>query len=701
MAEQLAMLRTPEAYAAVTAYARRHTGAASAAAYLALGHAYLLDGRYAEAELNLHRARRDDGTLADYADFLGAEASEDAGSDAAAEALLRDFVRRYPDSIFDVEVPELEANVLLAMNNPTGAREALARGEGTAAVDRPGYQLAEGQVELALGRQPMAVDIFRSLLLGHPLTPDARTALQQLTNLGAESTLTVADLRSLADAYYKAGRYADAASQYRVLAGARELSAQERDGFAVAEAACELHLGQLTQAEAEALPDTDDENGARRLYLMMELARDRESTDDQQRIVTGMEARFPQSPWLAEALFSSGNMYLLRRDYPTAIAYYLYLAEHFPANEDAAAAHWRAGWLSYRLGQYTEAARLFDQQIRLYPAASDTVSAIYWQGRLYESLDHAPALAAANFRAIIRAYPHYFYAQMARDRLAALGHTEPAVEPELDHFQPLPTPPLATSFPMDSPHLAMARLLANAGLNEYIPREITADPDASRWSALVEAQIYFSYGEYFQALRVLKRALPNASTASLQSIPLVYWRILYPEPWWNTIVTESKKNNLDPYLVASLIRQESEFNPSAISYANAYGLMQLLPRVGRAMAREEGMRYFRTFQLLDPEINIRLGTRYLREMLDKFGGVPAYALAAYNAGDYRVADWRADGPYSGIDEFVESIPFSQTRNYVEAVLRNEETYGAIDDYARSQNGETAAAFPGTSRPPFP
>ena len=136
-------------------------------------------------------------------------------------------------------------------------------------------------------------------------------------------------------------------------------------------------------------------------------------------------------------------------------------------------------------------------------------------------------------------------------------------------------------------------------------------------------------------------------------------------------------------MVASLIRQESEFDPSVVSYANAWGLMQLLPSVGKAMAREEGISHFQTFQLLDPETNIRLGTRYLRQMLDRFGGVQEYALAAYNAGDSRVADWEAAGPYQGMDEFVESIPFTQTREYVEAILRNEETYRAIDEAARS------------------
>jgi soluble lytic murein transglycosylase len=171
---------------------------------------------------------------------------------------------------------------------------------------------------------------------------------------------------------------------------------------------------------------------------------------------------------------------------------------------------------------------------------------------------------------------------------------------------------------------------------------------------------------------------------------MVYWRILFPEPWWNTIQTESAKNNLDPYLVASLIRQESEFDATAISYANAYGLMQLLPSVGRSMARQEGIAHFQTFQLLDPNMNIRLGTRYLRQMLDRFGGVQEYALAAYNAGDNRVTEWQAAGPYSGIDEFVESIPFTQTREYVEAILRNEETYMAIDEFARTHGAAAAS-----------
>jgi soluble lytic murein transglycosylase len=691
MAQQLATLRTPEAYAAVTAYAHSHTGEAATAAYLALGHAYLLDKRYTEAETALAEGRRGDGELGDYADFLDAEASHAQGDDAVAEKILHGFAERYPDSIFDAQEPEVEATVLLAVGNYTAARQVLATGAGTTAASRPGFELAEAEVEQALGQQQAAEASFKQLLLGHPLSGEAQIARARLTELGAEALLTTADLRTLAEAYYNGGRYDLAAEQFRVLARAPGLDAQTRNGFAVAEAACQYKQKQLTVAEARALPDTPDENGARRLDLLLQLARDRNDTDGLKQILAEMDARFPHSPWLADALFSAGNMYMLKRDFPAAIEYYGDLAERFPSDKNASAAHWRSGWLSYRLGLYPAAEHIFDEQIRLYPGTAETVSALYWRGRLYETQDHNAAMAAANYRTIIRAYQHFFYAQMARLRLAALGNTQAAPQPQLDRIQPLPEPHLVDSFPEDSPHLAKARLLANAGLTEYIALEIKADPNSSTWGALAEGQIYSSYNLTFRAVRALKRAIPNAASLSIQSVPLAYWRILFPEPWWSTIQAESAKNNLDPYLVASLIRQESEFDPNAVSNKSAYGLMQLLASSGRTLARQEGIAHFQTFQLLDPNMNIRLGTRYFRQTLDKFGGVQEYALAAYNAGDSRVTEWQAAGPYSGIDEFVESIPFTETREYVEAILRNEETYRAIDEFARAHGAGVAPA----------
>src|SRR5581483_12265751 len=131
----------------------------------------------------------------------------------------------------------------------------------------------------------------------------------------------------------------------------------------------------------------------------------------------------------------------------------------------------------------------------------------------------------------------------------------------------------------------------------------------------------------------------------------------FPKPsYWGDLKRFSARNGLDPFLVASLIRQESEFNPGAVSRANAVGLMQLLPKTGKKVAKEEKLRHFNASQLFVPGVNMQLGTRYFRSMVDKFGSFE-YALAAYNAGSDRVQDWLSAGKYRDPQEFVESIPF--------------------------------------------
>ena len=313
MAQQLATMRTPAAYAGVTKYAHQHTGEAAAAAYLALGHAYLLDKRYAEAAADFRLARQAGTELADYADFLGARANHEAGNESAAEALLHGFTERYPESIFVAQAPELEANTLLAMKDAAGAQRVLAAAAGTEAANRPGYQLAQGEVAFALGQTQQAESLFKRLLLGHPLSPEAEIARAKLTEMGAETSLTTAELRSLGDAYYNAGHYADASAQYHALARQSSLDAESRAGFAVAAAACDLKLKRLTKAQAEALPDTQDENGARRLYLLMELARNRNDLEELKAHRGGDGVPLP-----AESVAGRGA--LLQRQYVSAAA---------------------------------------------------------------------------------------------------------------------------------------------------------------------------------------------------------------------------------------------------------------------------------------------------------------------------------------------------------------------------------------------
>jgi soluble lytic murein transglycosylase len=161
----------------------------------------------------------------------------------------------------------------------------------------------------------------------------------------------------------------------------------------------------------------------------------------------------------------------------------------------------------------------------------------------------------------------------------------------------------------------------------------------------------------------MKSAVPSYFAIDISVLPRPYWGYLFPRPYWTDVCRFAAENQLDPYLVAALIRQESEFNPGAVSRANAFGLMQLLPTTGKNTAKELRIRGFRTETLLVPNVNLQLGTRYFHDMVDHYNGQVEYALAAYNAGNYR-----------DVPEFVESIPFTETREYVQSIMRNARIY---------------------------
>jgi soluble lytic murein transglycosylase len=690
MAQQLATMRSPAAYAGVSAYAHAHTGEASAAAYIALGHAYLLDHKFPEAVTAFHQANVQGNALDDYADYLEAQANLQGNNLPQAETLLSDFAQKHPDSIFVASVPVLQANLFLQEGDPQAALHVLDAHKEEPIANHADYQLALAKTYQMAGRLPEATQTFRHTFLGYPLSNEAAQAKTQLAALGATSSLTVEERSHHAEALYNAGRFGDAGEEYHALANDPAVTDGLKNSLLIAAASCDWKQKHLSKETLDRIPDSNDETGARRLYLLMELARNKDDGDTQRSIVEQMETRFPASPWLNEALYSSGNMYLLRKDFPHAIEYYGELAKRFPRSTYAPSAHWRAAWLNYRIGQYVEAARLMEEQITVYHGGKEIPSALYWRGRLYQDQERRTDLAAAYYSAVARVYRHYYYAAMAQQRLSELGSVTPASLSSLEAMKPEPIPTLSDDVPDDDPHVVRARLLANAGLNEYIAPEIQSADGSSEWGPLAEAKIYASYGETWRAMRSMKRAIPFYTSAPIDALPMEYWRILFPQPYWSTIKAESEKNGLDPCMVAALIRQETEFNPAAISNKSAYGLMQLLPSVGKSMAKEEGIRHFETNDLLDPNINIRLGTRYLRQTLEKFNRQPEYTFAAYNAGDNRVTDWQSIGNYRGIDEFVESIPFTETREYVQAIIRNQQIYRELDHAANTQDRASAA-----------
>jgi len=677
MAQQLAATRSPAAYRGVENYAKSHPGEAAAAAYLALGHAYMLDHKYDDAASAYRHAALSGKALDDYAAYLGAQASLQAGKGADAYALLNDFAERHPDSIFDGDAPVLLANSYLQQADPQSALKTLLPLQNTPQASHVGFRYALGRAYQMSGDTGHAAAIYRSIYLKQPFSPEAGQSRMQLQTMGVP--LTAEERKVHADQLFNAKRYTEAGDEYHAIAQNSDgLSTSDLNVLKIYAAVCDLKRNRINRKQVEQLPDTTGDSAALKLYMLAELSRNENDEAGHDALIDQMIKQFPTSRWLEEALYSGGNMYLLKQNSKQATFHYSMLVKMFPNSVYAPSAHWRAAWMNYRLRNYAEAARLMDEQIQLYPAGAEVSSALYWRGRIYEDEEHNFAQAANYYKALVTTYRNYYDADLARQRLKVL-HAETPVPPSpvLNSVPQRDVPDLTGELPENDPHLIKARLLANAALNEYIGPEIQASSTADEWGALAEAEIYASYGEYTRSVQSMKHSNIPFYALPFDQVPKVYWRLLFPQPYWAEVDANAKKNGLDPYFVASLIRQESEFNAGAVSRANAYGLMQLLPSVGKSIAKKQKIRHFNTSDLLNPKINIELGTINLKQVMDRFGGQAEYALAAYNAGDTPVRRWMSSNDYKDIAEFVQSIPYSETRNYVQAILRNREMYRAL------------------------
>jgi len=677
MAQQLVSTRNASAYAGVASYASSHSGEASAAGYLALGHAYSLDRRYGDAETAFRTAGTRGQALSDYADFLAAQAAVEANRPQDAVALLEHFADKHPGSLFLPNAPLLESEAYLDLHDAANALRVLTPLQSTSAAGHSDVRLATAKAYQASGNAAQALALYRQIYIGDPLSPEAATAKTQLAVMNAP--LAPAERKQHADAMFNAKQYSVAADEYRALEkNEKQLTQADRDALEIYAAVCELRLKRLTRSDVSHLPVTGDDSAALKMYLQSELARNEGETDEHDALVKQIEQKYPASRWLEEALYSGGNMYLLKKNPQQAIAQFEDLVTRFPHSTYAPNAHWHAAWLNYRLRHYPEAARLMDEQIMNYPAGTEVPGAIYWRARLYEDVEHNLPQALNYYNTLSAAYPNTYYAVLGRQRIAIICiHDAVPPAPALAAVHPVEDPHLTAVLPENDPHLIKARLLANAGLNEYIRPEIHLSATANSWGTLAEAQIYQSFGEDARALQAMKSSGLAFFSLPIASVPMPYWQLLFPRPYWTQLANDAQTNGLDPFLVASLIRSESAFNAGAVSKANAYGLMQLLPSTGRSMAKREGESHFSTNELLDPTENLRLGTLDLKLSIDKYNGQLEYALAAYNAGDKPVRDWIATNDYKDIPEWVESIPYTETHDYVQGILRNREMYRAI------------------------
>ncbi len=677
MAQQLIQDRSPAAYAGVESYAQAHAKEdAGALAWLVVGYAHVLDRDYAKAIDPLNRAKPLAGDLGDYVAYYLGTSYLQTGHVPEALATMADFETAHPDSLLARDAHVSYADALLLEGR---AAEAAALLEQDRLPVRSDVEFAIGRAYAASGQSSKAAEAFGNVYYNMPMSTEADAALAEMKKLPSLPPATAAQRKTRADLLMKGKRYADAVDAYRDLLAVVSPADRPATELAMADALHRTGRDREAKTQLAALSGLTPEANAQRLYVLGQVDFASNDNDAFYRSVDELRKTSPTSPWLELALLSAANLHLVHHEYDQALDAYREMQQRFPSGTRASYAHWKAAWLTLRQGRNDEAKKQFEEQIALYPGGGETPAALYWRARLAEE-DNQPAMARAFYEKLSQRYLNYYYAELGRQRLKKLPADSASTErfPLLDRVPPVEGSGKVTLSdpPSDDLHLQKAELLGNGGLVDFAARELqaAASADTGNWVTGETAQLYIDTGHYDRAIEVMKRSTPNYFALDIPDLPRSYWEALFPKPYWNDLKRHATANGLDPYLVASLIRQESEFNPAAVSRAHAVGLMQLLPRTGKLVAKEVKLKRYSPSQLYTPEVNLQLGTRYFKGMVDKFGGSFEYALAAYNAGSDRVEEWLGQGKYRDPQEFVESIPFTETREYVQAILRNANVY---------------------------
>jgi soluble lytic murein transglycosylase len=367
--------------------------------------------------------------------------------------------------------------------------------------------------------------------------------------------------------------------------------------------------------------------------------------------------QYPRHAQAADAWYAIGRIYQERKKDVQATAAYERLATLFPSSQLAREGRWRQAWMAYRRGDFADASRRFATLARSADGTAEGESALYWQARALEQQGQ-PEQAAQSYRHLVQRYSESYYALLAEKRLGV----SPSPLSDGDSAGEAVPPPMSAAI---EAHYRKSLELRAIGLSGFARQELDVVRDNT---PRAPAYNRFFLSEYDQ-VEGHHAALRFAQALSREGGNWV--RYLYPQAYWATVSDQSRVKRLDPYLVLALMRQESVFDPEAVSPAQAYGLMQLLPSTA---AKVVGVPVGTPLPLTDPQFNIETGMTYLRQLLDRYDGNIIQALAAYNGGENAVDRWLKRYPGLAEDEFVEYISYRETRNYVKQVLKNYRTY---------------------------
>lgn len=647
-------------------------------------------------------------TVGDYALWLRGKALLQAGRFGEAQTVFEKLVAEFPNSLRFREGKLLWAQAAMQNGQPNKVPDFLS---DLLAKNDADALLAVAKSYAQTGNQTEATNFYRRTYFygaGTSASREAEGKLNLLNPLVTTTSMTNSNTAPLnasvplmpknqeeaqvrADKLLDAKNYAEAQKAFDSLLATFPSAINPANQLKRVTILSNLRRMPEAQAAFSAIPSTANEkneayNQLARGYANAALWVQAKST------VEEMRRNFPNHPLTPKTIVAVG---IIARDKKNKAdeSYLLQTAlTNYPNAVEVAQAQFELAWLAHESKNFAQSSQMLTEHLGRY-ADKDTTNrgkAGYWSARDSERAGKF-AEACALYDAVVYRYSANWYGYLATQRLASLKaqnkcnsaqnfSKDSMVGKAVANLKSVTVAP-ETSTAREEERFGKADQLSIIGLFDWAIEELNSAAKTASNSPKVNlavAKLYRLREDNVNALLALARSYPDYSQMFPEEMGKEEWDIFYPLTHWDQIKAWAKNRNLDQYQVAGLIRQESVFNPRARSHAQAYGLMQLLIPTAKSMARKYGTEAAITGEsLFQPALNIELGTAYMRDQFDKFGRIEFVAVA-YNAGPGRVPQWQATLPYE-MDEFVEAIPFRETKGYVQGVIRNSAQYRRLYD----------------------
>jgi soluble lytic murein transglycosylase len=613
--------------------------------------------------------------LADYSlYYLAAIALSETNTDQA-RYLVAQLRQRFPQSIWLPAATLLRAKTDIAEKNYTSAVDALRQVRADKSVKREIADEAlylQAQAVEAQGDPGRAHSLYNELRNTSPnsrWTAPARRAQARLLEKFPDlfPFHTIDSLADEADRLTRERQSNDAELLYKKLlnnVSEPDLRLRYLTKLAVLYLATRNRNDAISVLEQIARDFPEGTEAPKALYQIGQILWNRHDNVQALEYFKLVAEKYPTSAYVDRARYASADIHEYFGRKEEALQLYSSVQKHFPKSQVRDDAAWRLAWLYYRSGELQSALATFRELVAQNKDGPFSTAALYWQARVAERLGESET-AKQLHRQIVNGGEESYYQALAMRGLERLG--SPVEDTKSTKLSAVieSDPPLGAEVTF---HLSRARELTALSLHQLAVEELDEVNRRGKANGRVRALLmreYFHTQAYGRSL-ILANQLPiSQAERDLYRYPLAYWEL---------IQQKAQECGLDPYLVLALIRQESLFDTRARSPAAALGLMQLISPTAVRVAKQLGLPIPSQEMLFQPEVNVALGTQYLKDLLQRYSNNWFKALAAYNAGEAAVDRWEREITTDDIEEFVERIPYVETRGYVKLVLRNHRIY---------------------------